>query len=95
LGNQKATNYALRSDMTREEFVQELLTGLTAPPSYFPQNVVMNITGYDSLDTVMERGFQALDPDAFDAAANETEALMLDVRDAADFADIGHGTCAE
>jgi len=46
----------------------------------------MNIKGYESLDTVMERGFQALDPDAFDAAANETEALMLDVRNAADFA---------
>lgn len=86
LGNQKATNYALRSDMTKEEFTKELLTGLTAPPAYFPQNVSMNIKGYESLDTVMERGFQALDPDAFDAAANETEALMLDVRNAADFA---------
>lgn len=81
LGNQKKTNYALRADMTKEEFIKELLTGLTAPPGYFPQNVLMNIKGYDSLDEVMERATQALSPEAFEAAANETEALMLDVRD--------------
>ena len=80
LGNQKKTNYALRADMTKEEFIKELLTGLTAPPGYFPQNVLMNIKGYDSLDDVMERATQALTPEAFEAAANETEALMLDVR---------------
>jgi rhodanese-related sulfurtransferase len=66
--------------MTKEEFIKELLTGLTAPPGYFPQNVLMNIKGYDSLDDVMERATQALTPEAFEAAANETEALMLDVR---------------
>ncbi len=86
LGNQKATNYALRPDMTREEFVKELLTGLTAPPSYFPKNVLMNIKGYDSIDTVMERGMKALSPIEFEMAANETGALLLDTRDPADFA---------
>jgi rhodanese-related sulfurtransferase len=85
LGNQKQTNYALRADMTKEEFIKELLTGLTAPPNYFPQNVMMNIKGYESLDTVMERATQALSPEAFEAAANETEALMLDVRDNEEF----------
>lgn len=80
LGNQKKTNYALRADMTKEEFIKELLTGLTAPPSYFPSNVIMNIKGYDSLDTVMDRAQQALSADAFEAAANETGALVLDVR---------------
>lgn len=86
LGNQKATNYALRPDMTKEEFVQEVLTGLTPPPGYFPQNVMMNKMGYDSIDTVMERGGRALSPRAFDAAANETDALILDTRKADVFA---------
>ncbi len=86
LGHQKKTNYALRPDMTKEEFIKELLTGLTAPPGYFPQNVLMNIKGYESLDTVMERGEKPLSPEAFEAVANETDALMLDTRDAEDFA---------
>ena len=86
LGHQKEVNYALRADMTKEEFIKELLTGLTTPPGYFPQNVLMNIKGYESLDTIMERGAKPLSPDAFEAAANETEALMLDTRDAEDFA---------
>ncbi len=86
LGNQKKTNYALRPDMSREEFIKELLTGLTAPPGYFPKNVLMNIQGYDSLEEVMNRGQQPLNPDAFEAAANETRALLLDTRPASEFA---------
>ncbi len=80
LGNQKRTNYALREDMTREEFVDELLTGLTNPPGYFPKNVLMNIQGYDSLDTVMERGNHPLSPSEFELMANESKALILDTR---------------
>lgn len=86
LGHQKEVNYALRADMTKEEFVKELLTGLTAPPGYFPQNVLMNIKGYESLDNIMDRGTQPLSPEAFEAAANESGALVLDTRDASDFA---------
>lgn len=86
LGHQKKVNYALRADMTKEEFVKELLTGLTAPPGYFPQNVLMNIKGYDSLDSVLEHGEKPLSPNAFEAAANETSALMLDTREAPDYA---------
>lgn len=80
LGNQKKTNYALRADMTREEFVKELLTGLTTPPGYFPKNVLMNIQGYESLDKVMERGRKALTAQEFEFVANETHALILDTR---------------
>lgn len=85
LGNQKATNYALRADMTKEAFIKELLTGLTTPPGYFPKNVLMNIQGYESLDTVMERGNKALSVDAFELIANEIHALILDTRDAETF----------
>jgi glyoxylase-like metal-dependent hydrolase (beta-lactamase superfamily II) len=80
LGNQKRTNYALRLDMTREEFIQELLAGLTAPPAYFPKNVLMNIQGYESLDYILERGKKALNPTEFEVVANETNALILDTR---------------
>ncbi len=80
LGNQKLTNYALRADMTRDEFIKELLTGLTNPPGYFPKNVLMNIQGYESLDTILERGKKALTPEQFELVANETEALVLDTR---------------
>ena len=86
LGHQKQVNYALRADMGKEEFMTELLEGLTTPPAYFPKNVLMNIRGYDSFDDIMERGMQALNPDSFEAVANETEALILDTREANDFA---------
>ena len=85
LGNQKKFNYALRADMSKEEFIKELLTGLTNPPAYFPKNVLMNIKGYESLDTIMDRGNIPLSPDAFEVAANETRALVLDTRDAETF----------
>ena len=86
LGHQKETNYALRPDMTREEFVKEVLTGLVPPPGYFPLNVLMNIQGYENIEKVLERGQHKLSPDAFEAAANETSALILDTRDAQSFA---------
>ncbi len=86
LGNQKKTNYALRPDMTKEEFKKELLTGLTPPPGYFPQNVLMNIKGYDAIDDVLDRGLRALSATEFEVAANETDALILDTRDADTFA---------
>ena len=85
LGNQKRTNYALRADMTREEFTEELLNGLGAPPAYFPQNVLLNIKGYSSLDVVMKKSLQPLSPLEFEAIANESEAIILDVRPETDF----------
>ena len=86
LGNQKKTNYALNPALTKEAFKKEVLTGLVAPPAYFPLNVLMNIQGYDSIDKVMERGQHALSPEAFEVAANETGALILDTRDPQTFA---------
>ncbi len=80
LGNQKNTNYALRVDMSEDEFVEAVLDGLTAPPAYFPENVMMNIKGYDSIDTVLGRGLQALSPDDFETIANETGAVIIDTR---------------
>lgn len=80
LGNQKKINYALRADMTLEEFTAELLDGLGRPPAYFPQNVMLNIKGYDSLDNIIEKGAKALTPAQFETLANDAGALVLDVR---------------
>jgi glyoxylase-like metal-dependent hydrolase (beta-lactamase superfamily II)/rhodanese-related sulfurtransferase len=85
LGNQKKMNYALRADMTKEEFVKEVTDGLLPPPAYFPLNVKMNKEGYESIDTVLEQGMRALSPDEFEVAANETGAVVLDVRNEKDF----------
>ena len=86
LGNQKKTNYALRTAMSREEFIKEVTEGLMPPPGYFPLNVKMNKEGYENVEQVLERGTRPLSPAAFEAAANETGALILDVRGEDEFA---------
>jgi hydroxyacylglutathione hydrolase len=85
LGNQKRFNYALQAK-TREVFIEQVLDGLSKAPAYFAENARLNKEGYEPLDRVLQRGSQALAPEAFEAAVNETNALLLDVREAADFA---------
>ncbi len=85
LGNQKKMNYALRVDMTKAEFVKEVTEGLLPPPQYFPLNVKMNKEGYDHFDEVLERGSTPLSPEAFEDVANQTGALVIDVRHQDDF----------
>ncbi len=85
LGNQKRVNYALRADMTRKEFIEEVTEGLLPPPKYFPLNVKMNKEGYEDIGVVLKRGTTALDPDEFEALANESEAIILDVRTQQEF----------
>ena len=86
LGNQKQVNYALNPTMTKEEFITELTSGLMPPPFYFPENVMMNKLGVESLDVVKERANKALSPDEFIQVAEDTNALILDVRDPQTFA---------
>lgn len=82
IGEQKQLNYALRANMSEEEFVKEVTDGLLPPPAYFPLNVAMNKNGYDNIDVVMERGLRALTANDFETAANETDAILLDTRNA-------------
>lgn len=84
LGNQKLTNYALRADMTKEEFIKEVTTGILPPPQYFPKNAMMNKMGYDSIDSVMAKGLTALDVNQFKHEV-ENGALILDVRTQGEF----------
>ncbi|RFZ82678.1 MBL fold metallo-hydrolase [Mucilaginibacter terrenus] len=80
LGNQKKYNYALRANMTRDEFIVEVTRGLMPPPAYFPMNVKMNKEGYKSIDAILSQGTTPLSVHAFEAAANETAAIVLDTR---------------
>jgi glyoxylase-like metal-dependent hydrolase (beta-lactamase superfamily II) len=89
LGNQRKMNYALREDMTKAEFIKEVTEGLLPPPAYFPLNVKMNKEGYENIETVLSNGLKPLTPSEFEVIANETEAVMLDVRTPFDFA-TGH-----
>jgi glyoxylase-like metal-dependent hydrolase (beta-lactamase superfamily II)/rhodanese-related sulfurtransferase len=85
VGEQKASNYALRANMTEEEFVKEVTDGLLPPPGYFGMNVAMNKKGYESFDSILNNGMRGLEPSAFLAAAEESSALILDTRAAAEF----------
>lgn len=86
LGHQKKTNYALNPALTKTEFIEEVLNGLTPPPGYFPQNVLLNINGYEGIDIVMRKGMQGLNANAFQLTAEAESAFILDVRNAEDFA---------
>ena len=85
LGEQKKSNYALRKDMTKSEFVKEVLDGIAPPPQYFAKNAMMNKMGYSSFEEVLQKGDTPLSPEDFEALANHESALVLDVRPQADF----------
>ncbi|MCY1500859.1 Hydroxyacylglutathione hydrolase [compost metagenome] len=85
LGHQKEVNYALKA-VTKEQFIREVTDGILPPPQYFAKNAAMNKGGYERMDTIYKNGLIALSPEAFEAAANETGALMLDTRDPQTFA---------
>ncbi len=86
LGNQKRTNSALRDGLSKEDFIKELLTGLTKPPAYFPQNVLMNIRGYDSIEKVMERGTKALSAVELELMVEDLNVVIIDTRSSEQFA---------
>ncbi len=85
LGNQKQTNYALNKELSKEDFIKEVTTGLLPPPQYFAKNAKLNKTGYESLDKVIERAEKGLSPSEFESIANAEDALILDVRNRKDF----------
>jgi hydroxyacylglutathione hydrolase len=84
IGDQKKTNYALRADMTKQDFIKEVTDGLLPPPAYFPKNVNLNKNGYGDVENIIQSA-KAFDPQTFELVANETEALILDVRHQDDF----------
>lgn len=87
LGNQKRTNYALNPALTKEQFTQQLLDGQRTPPGYFPENVLLNIGGYEGFETVMQRGLNPLSINSF--TEHMQHARILDTRSPESFA-AGH-----
>ncbi len=85
LGNQKKFNYALRADMTEDEFVKEVTDGLSVAPGYFPKNVALNRSGYLFLDDIQEKGKRAFSPAAFMEAMKAPGAIVLDTRSPGEF----------
>jgi len=85
LGNQLRTNYALRANMTKEEFIAEVLSALITPPQYFPKNATMNKMGYVSFDEVLKHGLTALSVEAFEEAMRQPDAVILDTRNESKF----------
>ena len=89
LGNQKKTNYALRADMTKEEFIVEVTTGLKPPPQYFPNNVRMNKSINISIDEVIHRGTTPIDPATFKEMSEQKDILVIDTRSKERYAEKG------
>lgn len=89
LGNQKKTNYALRADMTKEEFIKEVTTGLKPPPQYFPNNVRMNKSINTSIDEVLHTGTTPLDPPTFKEMSEQKDVLVIDTRSKETFTEEG------
>lgn len=89
LGNQKKTNYALRADMTKEEFIEEVTTGLKPPPQYFPNNVRMNKSINTSIDEVLHKGTTPLDPITFKEMSEQKDILVVDTRSKALYTEQG------
>lgn len=87
LGNQKATNYALRPDMSKEEFVTEVTTGLVAPPQYFPKNAVMNKMGYSSFDDILSKGMNHMDVASFQQQMSVDGTIIIDTRHQSKFSE--------
>ena len=83
LGDQKKTNYALRENMTKDEFVNEVLDGLLEPPKYFPANVSLNKNGYPGSEQILENSINPLSPDEIEEAFKT--ATILDVRNPIEF----------
>ena len=89
LGNQKKTNYALRADMTKEEFVKEVTTGLKTPPQYFPNNVRMNKGINEDIDKVIYKGTTPIDAASFKELSEQKDILVVDTRSKEDYAEQG------
>jgi glyoxylase-like metal-dependent hydrolase (beta-lactamase superfamily II)/rhodanese-related sulfurtransferase len=87
LGNQKQVNYALRENMTEEEFIREVTDGLLPPPAYFPENVRLNKEGYESIDNILQKGAHPLTAKEFYMMVEANDALVIDVRNREDYSE--------
>ena len=80
LANQKKVNYALRKDMTKEEFINEVTKDLSSPPKYFPSNVELNKRGYEDVSTIIKKSLNPISIHNFNLLRKQSDVLILDVR---------------
>lgn len=85
LGNQKKTNYAL-ANISKEDFIKELTSGILPPPQYFPKNAKLNKVGYEAYDKVIEQGIRPIKAHDIDTLIKEHKAIILDIRKPQEFA---------
>ena len=85
IGYEKVNNYALRADMTKQEFIQEVTDGILPPPAYFPENVTLNKLGYNPENDSIDKANIALSVEEFKTKSTQAGVIILDVRSAADF----------
>ena len=85
IGYEKVNNYALRADMTKQEFIQEVTEGILPPPAYFPENVILNKLGYNTENDSIDKANIALSVEEFKTKSKQSGVIILDVRSAADF----------
>ena len=87
LGDQKKTNYAL-GDLTKEEFVKELTTGILPPPQYFSKAAAQNKRGYKSIDEVFAASLNSLNANQVEQAQADG-VMILDTRREGEYSE-GH-----
>jgi len=87
LANQKKVNYALNPDLSKEEFVNQILDGLTEPPQYFPKNALMNKRVNTPIKELLSNGMTAINANRFQEYSAIEDVLFLDVRSPKEFAE--------
>jgi len=83
IGEQKKSNYAL-ADVSKEEFIKQITTGILPPPKYFYEDARINKKGYDPIELVIQRNSKPLSAAQFRQAIHD-DALILDTRSADEF----------
>jgi len=85
IGYEKETNYALRANMTKQEFINEVIQGILPPPAYFSENVRLNMQGTSSADVVIENAMKPLSVVDFKKLSEKKNTVILDVRNQKEF----------
>ncbi|MBA2610359.1 MAG: MBL fold metallo-hydrolase [Bacteroidetes bacterium] len=86
LGSQKKINYALQN-ISKQDFIKELTTGILPAPQYFQKNAFLNKKGYKNYSEVLKDGSRGLSVDEFDELIKNLKPIVLDVRKADEYAE--------
>lgn len=85
LGEQRQTNYALQN-LSENEFIEQVLSGIPSPPRYFPKNVQLNREGVQPFSDVLHSSDIAIDTVSFELLAAKRNTILIDTRSGNHFA---------